>query len=60
MLLSDILFLSTNVDTLKLALSSCDSTEKFTDVLRTLMEGIDKSIQEVRTQLVLCVLLHEG
>jgi len=50
---------STNVDTLKLALSSCDSTEKFTDVLRTLMEGIDKSIQEVRTQLVLCVLLHE-
>ena len=51
---------STSAEALKIALSASDSTEKFSDVLNTLMDSVDRHVREVRTQLVLCVLLHEG
>ena len=43
-----------------MALSVCQSTEQFADVINTLIEAVDTHISEIRTQLVLAVLLSEG
>lgn len=43
-----------------MALSVCDDTEQFADVINTLIESVDRHVNEVRTQLVLSVLLNEG
>nr|CAB3265148.1 phosphatidylinositol 3,4,5-trisphosphate-dependent Rac exchanger 1 protein [Phallusia mammillata] len=50
---------STSDDAIKMALSVCEDTEQFTDVINTLIESVDRHVNEVRTQLVLSVLLNE-
>jgi len=52
--------LSTSDDTIKTALARCDNTEQFADVVNTVIEAIDRHVNEIRTQLVLAVLLNEG
>lgn len=51
---------SFNVEAFRYAVSRCDSSEKFAEVMTTLMKSIEDHVKEIRTQLVLCVLLHEG
>lgn len=51
---------SFNVEAFRYAVSRCDSSEKFVEVMTTLMKSIEDHVKEIRTQLVLCVLLHEG
>ena len=55
-----LLIFSTNPDTVKMSLSVCNAVEQFRDVINTLIENVDKHVNEVRTQLVLSVLLTEG
>jgi len=50
---------SFNVEAFRYAVSRCDSSEKFAEVMTTLMKSIEDHVKEIRTQLVLCVLLHE-
>uniref|UniRef100_H2Y5P1 Uncharacterized protein n=1 Tax=Ciona savignyi TaxID=51511 RepID=H2Y5P1_CIOSA len=42
-----------------MALSVCEGTDQFADVINTLIEAVDRHVNEVRTQLVLAVLLNE-
>uniref|UniRef100_H2Y5P3 Uncharacterized protein n=1 Tax=Ciona savignyi TaxID=51511 RepID=H2Y5P3_CIOSA len=46
-------------DSIKMALSVCEGTDQFADVINTLIEAVDRHVNEVRTQLVLAVLLNE-
>nr|XP_018672752.1 phosphatidylinositol 3,4,5-trisphosphate-dependent Rac exchanger 2 protein-like isoform X2 [Ciona intestinalis] len=50
---------STSDDSIKMALSVCEGTDQFADVINTLIESVDRHVNEVRTQLVLAVLLNE-
>ncbi|CAK8691769.1 unnamed protein product [Clavelina lepadiformis] len=50
---------STSNDAIKMALSVCGDTDQFADVINTLIENVDRHVNEVRTQLVLSVLLNE-
>jgi len=43
-----------------MSLSVCTAVEQFRDVINTLLENVDKHVKEVRTQLILSVLLTEG
>lgn len=43
-----------------MALSVCQNTDQFADVINTLIEAVDRHVNEIRTQLVLAVLLSEG
>ena len=43
-----------------MALSVCKNTEQFEDVINTLIDAVDKHVNEIRTKLVLSVLLSEG
>ena len=43
-----------------MALSRCCDPVEFSDVINTLVEQVERHINEVRTQLVLALLLHEG
>ena len=51
---------STSNEALRMALSTCYDPDQFSDVISTLVEQVDHHIGEVRTQLVLALLLHEG
>ena len=43
-----------------MSLAICNGIEQVADVINTLVESVEKHVAEVRTQLVLSVLLNEG
>ena len=55
-----IFFLSTNPDALKMSLTVCNDVEQFSEVIQTLIDNVNKNVNDIRTQLVLSVLLNEG